>query len=425
VKLPIEEWVDESALPEDVCVALREAVTCFKASGYRSALLFSYIAWNLAIRARVLSAQRPSLIPEDRWKQIADQLRDDDRWDAQAFDCTQMKSPAPIFPVSDDLRVQVRYWKDRRNDCAHFKLNQVSSSHVEAFWSFMQSNLGRFVPAGSEADLLQRLVRHFDPNYTAPGIEVSPLAAQVPLSVEKTRYPQFLAALVECFSYKLDKTTYIRTDELAQVFQALLGSSEALLVDAAVEVCAKEPLILVAILRRTPGLCLYWSKKPDLIRSLWRQLLFEEGHQDLPVFAGLLRNNLIPQDELAEANVWVSDRLRGDVPRPEDFPALSQAGFFDALKKFAFEDWQMNQFKWGNRNAAIVRWYVETFPLAETVATALCTVFSSPPYPFGVRDALQQLFSSDQKKLKEFQALAKSMGRTVPEDLLANGGAEA
>lgn len=420
MRLPVEEWMETSELPEEVRVAFREAVVGFKAGAYRSALLFSYVGWNLAIRHRVLNAQRPERFPEKKWEQIADRLRDDDRWDAQAFETTQMKAPAPIFPVSEDLRTQVRFWKDRRNDCAHFKFNRIGSHHVEAFWSFVQSNLGRFVPAGGEADLLQRLARHYDPNFTPPGADVRPLVDRVPLAVETTRYPQFLSALVRRFSRRTTGAREIGVTELAEIFALLLRGGDPALESAAVEACTKAPSLLTSVLRRDPSLCLRWAADAVVVRRLWRELLFEQGHQDLPIYAALLRNRLIPAEELEEANLWIARRLRGDVPRPEDEPALSQAGFLAALKRIAFEEGQINEFDWGNRNAATVRWYVETYAIDDTVAESICTTFGYPPYPYGGRDALAELFASNRAKLEELEERAEHLDETVPADLVTS-----
>ena len=279
--------------------------------------------------------------------------------------------------------------------------------------------------AGSEANLLQRLARHYDPNFTAPDADVTSLIDRVSLAVEKLRYQQFLTSVIKQFSHEIVNITHIQTAVLSEIFVLLLKSGDSALVDAAIDACAKEPVVLTSVLRREPSMCLRWSHDAVVIRRLWRSLLFEAGHQELSIFAALLRNALIPAAELDEANAWVIHRLRGDVPRPEDFPALFQGGFFDAFKKFAFENYEINQFRWGNRNAASVRWFVETFPLDKIVTESICTTFASAPYPFEVRDALRQLFASNPTKFKEFEASAKALGRTIPTDLVDNDDIDA
>jgi hypothetical protein len=50
MRLPIESWLPETQPLREVEVALREAITSYKAGAYRAALLFSYLGWGLALR---------------------------------------------------------------------------------------------------------------------------------------------------------------------------------------------------------------------------------------------------------------------------------------------------------------------------------------------------------------------------------------
>lgn len=414
MRLPLEEWVDDSDLPEASQVAFREAVICFKAGAYRASLLFSYLGWNLAIRYRVLSAHRPEGMAPAKWEQIAELLRDDDKWDSKAFDCTQMTDPAPVFGVSKDLRAQVLYWKDRRNDCAHYKLNRIVSSHVEAFWAFIQSNLGRFVPSGGREDLLQKLERHYDANYTAPGSDVAPLVARIPLAVEQHRYSEFFEDVFERFSEEKKGETVLKEAELSDIFHAALRQSDESLADAARKCVGEELWLLSAILRREPGLVLTWSRDRTTIRRIWREMLFEDGHQDLPVYAALLRNGLIPQGELREANEWIAEHLRAGAPRPDEVSALSAAGFFDSFKKLAFENGKLDIFGWGNRNASFIAWYVEAYRIDDVVARSLCSIFGGTYYPFQACAALAQLISKNARKRRELERAARRLDLNVP-----------
>jgi hypothetical protein len=418
MRLPIETWLAESDLPQEAGIAFHESVTCFKAGAYRAALLFGYIGWSLCIRNRILNAQKPSKITAGQWQSIATNLRDDAKWDNQAFDCIQMQRPAPIFTVADDLRTQVRYWRDRRNDCAHFKLNTISSSHVESFWAFVQANLGRFVPFGSEEDLLARFERHFDSNYTAPGTDVRPLVERIPESVESVRLIPFLEAVVQRFSSERGGKTSLRSSELAEIFGSILRTGTPTLTAAAVQVSASHLSLFLALLRQDPASCLNWSTDATLIRRLWRELLFKNGKQDLPVFAALLRNLLIPLAEKADANRHVALRLNGDVPSSDDVSALKDAGFFDAFKAVAFAEMKVNEFGWANLNAAGVRWYVENFPIDSVVGKALCSTFSGSPYPFKARRELRLLMVENQVKRKELEDVATQLNEKFPEALL-------
>ena len=131
MKLPIEKWAEEHELPKEATEALQEACRSFKAGEYSADLLFSYLAWNLVLRRRIMAARCPPGFPQGRWDALQADMTNEDKWDGEVFGSTQTKGPVPIFDVSDDLRTQVRFWKDRRNDCAHLKDNRIDDPHVE------------------------------------------------------------------------------------------------------------------------------------------------------------------------------------------------------------------------------------------------------------------------------------------------------
>lgn len=412
--LHIEKWIAEIPLPKESVVAFQEAAIAYKAGANRAALLFSYLAWGLTLRDRILKAPgAPTGVTQEHWEAILRRLRDDDRWDAQVFDCTQMQSPAPLFTVSDDLRVQVRYWRDRRNDCAHFKLNEIDAPHVEAFWAFIRSNLGRFVPRGSEAELTDALLRYFDANVTAPGTDLIPLVKRIPGSMTRDRFKPFILNAREALTTSWGTVTLPRSDEF-NFFLATCLSEGGLLGEAALEVLLEDRAALVGTLRIWPQTAGYMSGHPEHIRELWRKDLFKKGHTDLRIYASLLRNSLIPPEQLEEANDRAVKGISGDVPDSGDVAVLDAAGFFAAFRALAFEQRYVNQFAWGNANAPMVTWYLEHFPLDETVARAICESFGAPPYPFAAETALRELFSGNSRKYAELCTMAQQIGCAVP-----------
>lgn len=196
MKLPFETWLESADAPSEAMVAFRESVTSYKAGAYRAGLLFAYVGTGLWLRHRLIAANCPNGVPTGHWGNIQRDLQDDNKWDAMMFDCTQMRSPGEIFIVDDHLRDEFKYWKNRRNDCAHFKGNIIAASHVESFWLFLQSSIGRWVPNGSAQDLIERFARHFDPNLTRPGSDVRPLAASISHAVTPAKLPDFFNNLI-------------------------------------------------------------------------------------------------------------------------------------------------------------------------------------------------------------------------------------
>lgn len=325
---------DTFPLPEETVVPFREAEICYRAGAYRAALLFSYIGWGLTLRSRLLRAACPAGLPLNKWEKDLAGLRCEDEWDKKVFDLTQQKSPAPVFLVSEDLRHQVRYWKDRRNDCAHFKTNEIDHSHVESFWNFIFSNIGKFVPNGSAAALLNEIILYFDRNVTPPNMPLDPIIERIPHCVERDKLTQFFEDLAEKLSSSSDT---------AHVFDAVIRVTN----DSTVKVL-RDFLInhkkLLSLFRKFPQHVILLEQNPESVRSLWRKHLFSSYQEDINVFAALLRANMIPQEEIAEANAEAVTKIQGNIPSPIDKQILDQYGFFAVFSERAFTDGLLDDF---------------------------------------------------------------------------------
>lgn len=413
--LPLERWLSDADLPEEANVAFSEAVRCYKAGASRAALLFSYLGWGLALRRRILLAQCPPGIKPKQWTDIGEKLRKEDRWESQVFDCSQMTQPATIFDVSEDLRFQVRFWRDRRNDCAHFKANDIGESHVEAFWQFVRSNLAKFVPRGTRAALIEEIKKFFDANRTPPGSNIRPLVDLIPVSIEPGQATSFFQTIVDEFSFSPELRS---AREPVLLFEGILAANSARIVKDLGEYLANETWLLLPLLRSNPSRVLNWHANREVIRRIWRELLFSDGRQDLAVYVALIRNDLIPAGEIEESNSWIVGKLNGDIPGSQELEFLRAADFFTCFARYAFDERKVDEFDWGNRNAQTIRWYVETFPITPKTATVLCSVFWGPPFPFEVRDALGSLFEANSEKRRELESVASEAGLEVPKSIL-------
>ena len=230
-----------------------------------------------------------------------------------------------MFLLTDDLRSQVQYWKNRRNDCAHSKQNAIGSPHVESFWLFMQSNMPKFVVNGSRQALLDKIERHYDPTFTPKGKDPTPLVTEIPAAISKKEVPGFFKDVAGLTQNPLSAVT---DGDLVSFLDATLRFPDDALRDAAIDFVASDHDLFVQLVRAHPEHVLRFAGKAELLHKLWYADLFE-GYPDWPVYDALLRNGLIEEGELETAAARIVPRLRGVEPDDAFVPRLEESGFFE------------------------------------------------------------------------------------------------
>lgn len=333
------------------------------------------------------------------------------------FDLTQRQKPAPVFLVSEDLRHQVRYWKDRRNDCAHFKANEIDHSHVESFWNFIFSNMGKFVPNGSAAALLNEIVLYFDEDFTPPNTPLDPIIERIPHCVERDGLTQFFIDIAEKVTRKLSEN-FATLRDVHIVFDAVIRVTNELTINALREVILNHFDYFVSFVREFPQHVILLKDNSELTRCLWRKYLFLTYHnKDFNVFAALLRAHMIHRDEIDEVSVTITIQLKGNIPNQMDVLILDQIGFFDTFQRTVFEGMQLNDFNWWNVNAKLVCWYLESYPIPVEAVRSICSIFTQSNYPWKVRNRLTELFKENSNKRQEFEEIAQQEQLALPENI--------
>lgn len=152
---------------------LNDAIRCYRHGIARPALMLSYIAFIQAVRNNLLKSEIPSGFKRTRWNTCMNNLRNEDKWDSEVVACIRKRAngtndPA-FFELPDTLRDDVCFWRNRRNDCAHYKDSEITLSHVAAFWVFLMDNYNKFSPIGSLQQSINEYNRHFDKSLTPRG----------------------------------------------------------------------------------------------------------------------------------------------------------------------------------------------------------------------------------------------------------------
>jgi len=196
MKLPLEIWLSKEKLTQSSQALFKESTICFRAEAYKASLLYSYLGFMLIIKERILQSKAPKDIPQSKWEKTITSLKNEEGWDKAAYEALQTKKPANYFRITDTLRREITYWKDRRNDCAHFKNETIDAHHVESFWSFLEHNLPKITVEGGMLTLIFKFKDHFDVSLTPAYEDYSNLIKEVEFSIASNELYEFFEELV-------------------------------------------------------------------------------------------------------------------------------------------------------------------------------------------------------------------------------------
>lgn len=398
MNLKIEKWIIDQKLSKKVTPLFDEAIKSYKASAYKAALLFSYLGLMTILKERIINAQPPPGIPQGMWDQIKRDIQNRESWDKKVFEATQTQNPAVIFPINDTLRREVIYWKDRRNDCAHFKHEQIDYHHVESFWSFLETNLSKLTINGGKDALIRKFKNYFDPSITPPDEDILPLITEIEHAVDAADLRVFFESLENELDDFLEPEYFI-------VFNAILGNYHNNIADELVDYLKTSNDKLLNFIRSYPDKILYLNLSAEFIRNMWYEKLFTNGINDFNVYSSLLQNNLIRQEDIETANERIVSRLGSQVPSDLERIGLSQHGFYTALKQRLFPEGGIFSFDTCNRLSNLMIHYINSFPLDIEIVESINDSFSNPLQPNNLQARLRTYFTNTQVKKDEFNAI--------------------
>lgn len=412
IKLRFEKWHEDAHFSESVEQIFTDAIRCYKAGVYRAALLFSFLAFATVLRERLLVAEPPPALPEDAWRRMRTKLMDEDFWEREVFDATQRQNPV-IFPISVDLREQIKYWRNRRNDCAHFKSNEINNAHVEAFWHFVEGNLARITVEGGMQALLAKLGEHYTPALVRRGKDVTPLVAQILSSIDDADLPGFWRqALLLVEPYYRSRLTSLGLDFIAKVF----AQQSQHLTKSLTQFIKSDTDLLVDYLGHMPSFVTQLEYDEKEMRNLWHKHL-PKSQKALSIYSSLLINRMIPHEEILEANGrFFSEAKEYDVT-PVEHHILQSHGFGATIQLKAFRTNAIDKYIWVQERAGLLLGFIENYQLTPLVVKRLCEVFSKANVSYTLKASLNELFENNLMKRAEFLVIMTAEGCAVPKHL--------
>jgi len=415
MKIQFDTWLFKTERSLNVTTLFEEAIKSYKNSAYRASLLFSYLGLLTIIKELIIKSVKPTSVIQGRWDSIILKLQNDDLWEKTVYE-EIVNSSAPIFNIDEDIRQQFKYWKDRRNDCAHFKENEIEFHHTESFWSFIKSNLSKITIEGGMESLLKKYELHFNPTFTPPDTDFSELVLEIENAVEDKDLSDFWQELL----LRIDQYGFLFHNEsnVTKVFQKVFEICPERIKDNLSEYLKARNNDLT-IIGLYPELLNNFKYSASEIRSIWRVRIFQNEYIAFTIYSALLRNSLIPANEINEANEYILEKLTGYRPkRDEEHFALASNGFGETIFHIGFvtkrlEDWYM----WVNPRADLLLYYIEKYPLKSETVEVICEMYTRDKYSFWLSERIENLFKEKTEKRTEFHQLANAKGFVIPSKL--------
>jgi len=417
MKLIIENWVSEKGYSNNISQLFNESVICYRNGAYRASLIFSYIGFLTIIKETIVRSKFPTSFTEPEWNALITKINNDDLWEKEVYEAL-IRTNKPIFHIDEDLRLQIRYWKDRRNDCAHFKNNKIESHHTESFWSFIISNIPKMTVEGGINTLLKKFDEHFNDTKTPPGSDYNHLIREIENSVLNSELPDFFSMLSQCISYRSWGST-----DIQDVYCKILDLTSPRIHESLIRYLKEDNRDLI-FLGVHPEKITQLNYSHTDIRLMWKSRfnVIKTDYNPFNIFCGMLKNDMIPIEQIDEANRLLincfSQSNFHKLPEKGDIETLKSKGFFDSLFENAIEERKLTDYKWVNDKCDLIIELIINVPLTEKTVVCICNMaISQFPSQWLVK-AIVFIFNRCPDIKKEFHRIALAEGISIPKEFI-------
>lgn len=388
MKIDIEVWLSQQKFKKSTEELYEEAIMAYKVGAYKAAYTFSYLAFLHEVKLRILASDKPSSIPQPRWDNIIKGLQNDDKWDETLL--TELNNnTTSIFNITEDMRNQVIFWKNRRNDCVHFKSSLITASLVESFWNFVKVFLPRFVVKESIFSLENKIIDNFDLSKTPRGTDYDDLIKSIHTSVNLTEYKAF-------FDKLLDE---IEMEDLIPFIDKCLTIADINIIEFLNQYLVKESkevkVFLFGLIRFNQQRILLIKNDHKRIRKFWHSgNLFRDGYNDFSLFAFMLRSEVIPSSEVNESIEKIIDNITDSnlsiIPNQEDMIFLEVFNYNEILKQKVIS-FKKKDMAWFNDHSHALKGFLLYIKLDSEIVEAINFILINKN-PWGLNNRFSEIF---------------------------------
>lgn len=300
MKLGFEKYIETENLTKESLELYKESIICYKAGAYRASLIMSYLAFLESIKNKIMVAEKPTGVFQGDWKTIKNKIQIEDEWDRNTFEVLTQEDleikngtvtiKKKVFTLSPPLKRELEYWRDRRNDCAHYKKNQITSAHIESFWSFISSNYKKINIYGSREALLKKLDDYINLNIKIEDQRVKEILKKLGHEVKNENEAEEVILAIELLMEGDNNPWFFYEDEMADILCYLVDLGNENMVKG-IEKYLKSKGSIVSFLKKDIQNLIKLEIPDNLILKLWKQELDKIPKNKLCALASLLLNN--------------------------------------------------------------------------------------------------------------------------------------
>lgn len=411
---------NRASFTDDEIGLFRDSVRCFHAGIFRPAYIMAYQSMMIYFRRLIQNEDMPAGFDAVKWKNMQVNLAKDKEWEEEVNNAIRKKANAkaappevPVLAMNDSLRLDFDYWRNRRNDSAHYKEYRINDSHVLSFYSFLTQYLLKISVEGGKATLLKEFKDACDVTKTSPKKSLQPLIDKILVMVSPEEMDDFFAELDGVMGYRF-------TGRYENTLASIIKSGNEKLKEYVIKFVRSDKRFKAEFINDHPDIVGYIVDKPES-REFWMKYLARCRNR-VAILARMLMVGLIDPDEKDEAVRKVLEHSfnnndgMGTVSEDEQL-ILNSNGFFDALKEEYFNgDYtSKNVVLCGREKYDFFYGYIAHMPVNKELADMLVDIFSRPDYPYVWSSIFKEhLLEADAAYKAKFDKVVSENGITLP-----------
>lgn len=414
-----EHWLysHKKDFKEDVYGLFSDSLKCYKMDIDRPAYLLAYLGMMRYLRAVILKGKQPKGFEDGEWQRILRDIQNDNDWESKTMErVKQCNKGKIVLCMPEEVRKKFDYWRDLRNVCAHYKEYRFIKAHTLTLYSFISQYLLTISVEGGKETLLHEFEDYFNPAFTSPNEPIQPLLGKIQDMVEEKDKASFV---VEVLKLVAGSTRWDVYEFLRQLYETIS------IKDAVKAVLWKEghvnKRLRLRFISQYPDLVLdlYAEKDNKYIRELWYTDI-KECSNVLSIYCQLLLGNLIPKDDIEEANNHILRCLYksfsySNLSTKEISELRSNHYFTCFLDAYLSREYTSREYKEICYETDFYMFHLNMMEIDESLTSHIVEVFAKLPYPYTLEDRIKAEFlDGDLPKRVEFEAQCDKLDLQVP-----------